>query len=174
MNEETETPRLGPNGRPVRPFVMPDSFGGKLRVWRYLLLRCFGYWDFAKGELEPGEAPLAAARRELAEEVGLPLAPERVMGCLDDYTTRSGFTITPVVIWGGTDVELTPNPCEVASVHRIPIAELMRACQDFVSDKHKRTVTFEYTLIDGVNDSPEQARKLVKLLRQAGAEAVDA
>ena len=39
MNEETETPRLGPNGRPVRPFVLPDSLGGKLRVWRYLLLR---------------------------------------------------------------------------------------------------------------------------------------
>ncbi len=49
---------------------------------------------------------------------------------------------------------------------KYPIAELMRACRDFVSDKHKRTVTFEYTLIDGVNDSPEQARQLVKLLRR--------
>ncbi|MGD8345913.1 MAG: 23S rRNA (adenine(2503)-C(2))-methyltransferase RlmN [Lysobacterales bacterium] len=49
---------------------------------------------------------------------------------------------------------------------KYPIAELMRACRDFVSEKHKRTVTFEYTLIDGVNDSPEQARKLVKLLRR--------
>jgi 23S rRNA (adenine2503-C2)-methyltransferase len=42
---------------------------------------------------------------------------------------------------------------------------LLQACRDFVSEKHKRTVTFEYTLIDGVNDHPEQARKLVKLLR---------
>jgi 23S rRNA (adenine2503-C2)-methyltransferase len=49
---------------------------------------------------------------------------------------------------------------------KYPIAELMRACRDYVSDKHKRTVTFEYTLIDGVNDSPEQAHKLVKLLRR--------
>ena len=48
---------------------------------------------------------------------------------------------------------------------KYPIAELMQACRDYVSDKHKRTVTFEYTLIDGVNDHPEQARKLVKLLR---------
>ncbi|MDH4019526.1 MAG: 23S rRNA (adenine(2503)-C(2))-methyltransferase RlmN [Xanthomonadales bacterium] len=48
---------------------------------------------------------------------------------------------------------------------KYPIAELMQACRDFVSEKHKRTVTFEYTLIDGVNDHPEQARKLVKLLR---------
>jgi 23S rRNA (adenine2503-C2)-methyltransferase len=48
---------------------------------------------------------------------------------------------------------------------KYPIAELMKACRDFVSEKHKRTVTFEYTLIDGVNDHPEHARKLVKLLR---------
>lgn len=49
---------------------------------------------------------------------------------------------------------------------KYPIKELMRACADFVSDKHKRTVTFEYTLIDGVNDQPEHARQLVKLLRR--------
>lgn len=48
---------------------------------------------------------------------------------------------------------------------KYPIAELMQACRDYVSDKHKRSVTFEYTLIDGVNDHPEHARKLVKLLR---------
>lgn len=49
---------------------------------------------------------------------------------------------------------------------KYPIKELMRACADYVSEKHKRTVTFEYTLIDGVNDHPEHARKLVKLLRR--------
>jgi 23S rRNA (adenine2503-C2)-methyltransferase len=49
---------------------------------------------------------------------------------------------------------------------KYPIRELMRACADYVSDKHKRSVTFEYTLIDGVNDHPEHARQLVKLLRR--------
>jgi 23S rRNA (adenine2503-C2)-methyltransferase len=49
---------------------------------------------------------------------------------------------------------------------KYPIKELMRSCSDYVSDKHKRTVTFEYTLIDGVNDQPEHARQLVKLLRR--------
>ncbi len=49
---------------------------------------------------------------------------------------------------------------------KYPIAELMAACQRYVSDKHKRTVTFEYTLMDGVNDRPEHARQLVKLLRR--------
>jgi 23S rRNA (adenine2503-C2)-methyltransferase len=49
---------------------------------------------------------------------------------------------------------------------KYPIRELMQACADYVSDKHKRTVTFEYTLIDGINDHPEHARQLVKLLRR--------
>lgn len=38
---------------------------------RVLILRCFGYWDFPKGELDPGEEPLAAAQREVMEETGL-------------------------------------------------------------------------------------------------------
>lgn len=49
---------------------------------------------------------------------------------------------------------------------KYPIADLMAACQRFISDKNKRTVTFEYTLINGVNDQPEMARRLVKLLRR--------
>jgi bis(5'-nucleosidyl)-tetraphosphatase len=38
---------------------------------RYLLLRCYRYWDFPKGEIEPGEDPLVTACREVAEETGL-------------------------------------------------------------------------------------------------------
>jgi len=49
---------------------------------------------------------------------------------------------------------------------KYPIKELMAACSRYASSKHKRSVTFEYTLIDGVNDQPEQAQKLVKLLRK--------
>lgn len=49
---------------------------------------------------------------------------------------------------------------------KYPIATLLAACAQYVSDKRKRTVTFEYTLMDGVNDQPEHARKLVKLLRK--------
>ena len=38
---------------------------------RYLVLRAYNYWDFPKGEVEAGEEPIAAARRETAEETGI-------------------------------------------------------------------------------------------------------
>lgn len=37
--------------------------------WRYLLLRVYNYWDFPKGEVEPGEDPLAAARYSWERDV---------------------------------------------------------------------------------------------------------
>lgn len=40
-------------------------------AWRWLMLRAYRNWDFPKGELEPGEDPLAAARREVTEETAL-------------------------------------------------------------------------------------------------------
>ena len=49
-----------------------------------------------------------------------------MLGLLDDYPTRSGFVITPVVVWGGDDVELRPNAEEVAGVYRVPLADLDR------------------------------------------------
>ena len=40
-------------------------------AWRFLILRAYRNWDFPKGLIEPGETPLAAARRETFEETGL-------------------------------------------------------------------------------------------------------
>lgn len=90
------------------------------------LRRHAGQWALPGGRLDPGETFEQSALRELEEEVGLALGPDAILGTLDDFTTRSGFVMTPVVVWGGQARELTPNPGEVASIHRIPLAELMR------------------------------------------------
>ncbi|HKJ52909.1 MAG TPA: CoA pyrophosphatase, partial [Gammaproteobacteria bacterium] len=66
------------------------------------------------------------ALRELEEEVGLALDSGHVLGRLDDYPTRSGYLITPVVVWGGRGVELVANPAEVECIHRVPLRELLR------------------------------------------------
>jgi len=85
-----------------------------------------GQWALPGGRMDAGETPEETALRELAEEVGLKLGMECVIGRLDDYATRSGFTIKPVVVWGGRVTNLHANPGEVQSIHRIPLAELMR------------------------------------------------
>jgi 8-oxo-dGTP pyrophosphatase MutT (NUDIX family) len=81
-------------------------------------------WALPGGRIDAGESAEGAALRELGEEVGLVLDGASVLGLLDDYGTRSGFIITPVVVWAGAAVELAPNPDEVAHVYRVPITEL--------------------------------------------------
>ena len=85
-----------------------------------------GQWALPGGRMDSGETPEQSALRELEEEVGLQLGASAVIGRLDDYPTRSGFSITPVVIWGGSNPNLQPNPAEVESIHHIPLREFMR------------------------------------------------
>ena len=83
-------------------------------------------WALPGGRCEPNESVEHAALRELDEELGLSLGDDAIIGLLDDYPTRSGYVITPVVIWGGGDVELHPDPGEVAHAYRIGLHELCR------------------------------------------------
>jgi 8-oxo-dGTP pyrophosphatase MutT (NUDIX family) len=86
-----------------------------------------GQWALPGGRTDDGETPEQAALRELGEEIGLRPSPSALLGRLDDYATRSGYLITPVVVWLDAARALQPNPQEVHSVHRIPVSELMRA-----------------------------------------------
>jgi 8-oxo-dGTP pyrophosphatase MutT (NUDIX family) len=93
-----------------------------------------GQYALPGGRCEEGERAVAAALREIEEELGLRLSADDVLGMLDDYPTRSGYLITPVVIWAEQTRSLRPNPEEVASVHRIPLAEIARAdAIDFIT-----------------------------------------
>lgn len=85
-----------------------------------------GQWAFPGGRVDGDETAEQTARRELLEEVGVDLCDDAVLGRLDDYRTRSGYVMTPVVMWAD-DVHLVPDPAEVANAYRIGLHELCRA-----------------------------------------------
>jgi len=107
-----------------------------------------GQWALPGGRCDAGETPVEAALRELDEELALGLPADAVLGLLDDYPTRSGYLITPVVVWAANSAAIKPNPDEVASVHRIAL------------DTIERDDAFDFTAI------PESTRRVIRFHHQ--------
>jgi 8-oxo-dGTP pyrophosphatase MutT (NUDIX family) len=101
-------------------------------------------WALPGGRCDPGETQAQSALRELHEELGVNLSESDVLGLLDDYPTRSGYLITPVVVWVSTDAAVVPNPAEVHSVHHIAL------------EKIERDDAFSFTTI------PESTRRVIR------------
>jgi 8-oxo-dGTP pyrophosphatase MutT (NUDIX family) len=85
-----------------------------------------GQWALPGGRVDPGETIEQTALRELEEELGITLSATDILGALDDYPTRSGYLMAPVVVWAPAGVEVKPNPSEVAAAYRIACSELFR------------------------------------------------
>ncbi len=83
-----------------------------------------GQYALPGGKLDEGETTIAAAIREVEEELGFSLSLADCLGVLDDYITRSGFCITPVMFWAPADTLIKPCADEVQEVYQIPFCEL--------------------------------------------------
>jgi 8-oxo-dGTP pyrophosphatase MutT (NUDIX family) len=106
-----------------------------------------GQWALPGGRCDEGETPIEASLRELHEELGLELKDHDVLGLLDEYPTRSGYLITPVVVWAATRAAILPNPAEVASVYRIALDDIERVeAFDFVAipESARRVIRFRH------------------------------
>jgi 8-oxo-dGTP pyrophosphatase MutT (NUDIX family) len=106
--------------------VLPEAAADMLLITRRSpgLRTHAGQWALPGGRRDPGESVQETALRELREETRVQAAAEDVLGLLDDYVSRSGYVITPVVVWGAAaQGELSGPASEVTRVFRVPLAD---------------------------------------------------
>jgi 8-oxo-dGTP pyrophosphatase MutT (NUDIX family) len=117
-----------------------------------------GQFAFPGGRVDAGESAVEAALREVREEIGLALAPEAVLGILDDYPTRSGYLITPIVAWAPDGARMSANPREVEVIYRVPLAELGRpGSPEFAAIPESDQPVIRYPLLGTLVHAPTAA-----------------
>lgn len=128
---------LNPGMKPVRDVLTPaavlvalvdrpDGFTVMLTQRTDNLRDHAGQISFPGGKIEAHDAdPIATALREAEEEVGLPPQMVDVVGALDRYVTRTGFTVTPVVGFVSPPFTVNPDPFEVAEVFEVPLRHFL-------------------------------------------------
>lgn len=117
-----------------------------------------GQFALPGGRVDPGERIEEAARREAHEEIGLELDAGAVLGCLDDYPTRSGYLITPVVAWAPQEAAMRSNPAEVAEIYRIRLTDLSRpGSPEFVSIPESDRPVIRYPMLGTTVHAPTAA-----------------
>lgn len=117
-----------------------------------------GQYALPGGRVDEDESALEAAVREAREEIGLELSADTFLGRLDDYPTRSGYLITPLVAWVEDPSRLAPNPAEVERIYRLPLAELGKpGSPQFISIPESDRPVIRYPVLGTLLHAPTAA-----------------
>ncbi|GAA2054178.1 NUDIX hydrolase [Williamsia deligens] len=149
-----------PDARRAAVAVAVTSVAGECGIWvmkRPDRMRAHpGQYALPGGSIDPGEDAVDAALREMDEEIGVVVGRDAVLGRLDDYATRSGFVITPIVCWAGADREVTPNPDEVAQLFFASM-DAISVAPRFVSIPESPRPVIQLPMLDALIHAPTAA-----------------